>query len=166
MIRQQGQQPMDQLYFAGSAEPNPGGRMGAGWRLVYTDRLEETGASEWPAARDHTSNRAKHLVLNGTLTRVTGVRATWAACRCWTKGALVMKRTHLSSPLSRSELAHVVQGQQEEGCLHRARFAKEGRRCTSRWWNSWCGCSSLQSWASWGNGSLTGKAASVSWAPS
>jgi ribonuclease HI len=40
---------MDQLYFDGSAEPNPGGRMGAGWRLVYTDRPEENGSAEWPA---------------------------------------------------------------------------------------------------------------------
>ena len=33
----------DQLYFDGSAEPNPGGRMGAGWRLVFTDRPQVFG---------------------------------------------------------------------------------------------------------------------------
>ena len=53
--------------FSGSAEPNPGGRMGAGWRLVFTDRPEETGSSEWPAARDNTNNRAEYLALIGAL---------------------------------------------------------------------------------------------------
>src|SRR5215469_14835337 len=65
--RQQQLQSADQLYFDGSAEPNPGGRMGAGWRLVYTDRPEETGSAEWPAARDNTNNRAEYLVLIGAL---------------------------------------------------------------------------------------------------
>jgi hypothetical protein len=44
--RQQQFQSADQLAFDGSAEPNPGGRMGAGWHLVYTDRPEETGSAE------------------------------------------------------------------------------------------------------------------------
>ena len=68
MTKQRGQQePLDQLYFDGSAEPNPGGRMGAGWRLVFTDRPEETGSSEWSAARDNTNNRAEYLALIGAL---------------------------------------------------------------------------------------------------
>ena len=41
--------------------------MGAGWRLVYTDRPEETGSAEWPAARDNTNNRAEYLALIGAL---------------------------------------------------------------------------------------------------
>lgn len=57
----------DKLNFDGSAEPNPGGRMGAGWRLVYADRPEETGSAEWPAARDNTNNRAEYLALIGAL---------------------------------------------------------------------------------------------------
>jgi ribonuclease HI len=64
---QQQQQSIDQLSFDGSAEPNPGGRMGAGWRLVFTDRPEETGSAEWPAARDSTNNRAEYLALIGAL---------------------------------------------------------------------------------------------------
>ena len=67
MTNKQQEATADQLYFDGSAEPNPGGRMGAGWRLVYTDRPEETGSSEWPAARDNTNNRAEYLALIGAL---------------------------------------------------------------------------------------------------
>jgi ribonuclease HI len=59
--------PTDQAYFDGSAEPNPGGRMGAGWRLVYTDRPQVSGAAEWPAARDNTNNRAEYLARIGAL---------------------------------------------------------------------------------------------------
>jgi ribonuclease HI len=64
---QQQQQSIDQLSFDGSAEPNPGGRMGAGWHLVFTNRPEETGSAEWPAARDKTNNRAEYLALIGAL---------------------------------------------------------------------------------------------------
>jgi len=67
MPNKQEHQPVDQLYFDGSAEPNPGGRMGAGWRLVYTDRPQVSGASEWPAACDNTNNRAEYLALIGAL---------------------------------------------------------------------------------------------------
>ena len=67
MTNKQQETTADQLYFDGSAEPNPGGRMGAGWRLVYTDRPEETGSAEWPAARDNTNNRAEYLALIGAL---------------------------------------------------------------------------------------------------
>src|SRR5215467_13241491 len=67
MTNKQAQQRVDQLYFDGSAEPNPGGRMGAGWRLVYTDRPEETGSAEWHAARGNTNNRAEYLALIGAL---------------------------------------------------------------------------------------------------
>jgi ribonuclease HI len=69
MTNKQQDTTTDLLYFDGSAEPNPGGRMGAGWRLVFTDRPEETGASEWPAARDNTNNRAEYLALIGALTQ-------------------------------------------------------------------------------------------------
>ena len=65
---QKQQEPGDRLYFDGSAEPNPGGRMGAGWRLVYSDLPEETGAAEWPAARSNTNNKAEYLALIGVLT--------------------------------------------------------------------------------------------------
>ena len=65
--KQQQFQSADQLSFDGSAEPNPGGRMGALSRLVYTDRPEETGSAEWPAARDNTNNRAEYLALIGAL---------------------------------------------------------------------------------------------------
>ena len=65
--KQQYVQSADQLSFDGSAEPNPGGRIGAGWRLVFTDRPEETGSAEWPAARDNTNNRAEYLALIGAL---------------------------------------------------------------------------------------------------
>jgi ribonuclease HI len=41
--------------------------MGAGWRLVYTGCLEETGSAEWPAARENTNNRAEYLTLIGAL---------------------------------------------------------------------------------------------------
>jgi ribonuclease HI len=66
--RQQPFQSADQLFFDGGGEPNPGGRMGAGWRLVFTDRPEETGSAEWPAARENTNNRAEYLALIGALT--------------------------------------------------------------------------------------------------
>jgi hypothetical protein len=46
MTKQQEQPHVDQLYFDGSAEPNPGGRMGAGWRLVFTDRPQVSDSSE------------------------------------------------------------------------------------------------------------------------
>jgi hypothetical protein len=49
------------------AEPNPGERMGAGWRLVYTDRPQVSGAAEWPAARDNTNNRAEYLARRRAL---------------------------------------------------------------------------------------------------
>ena len=67
MTNRQQEATADQAYFDGSTEPNPGGRMGTGWRLVFTDRPEETGASEWPAARDNTNNRAEYLALIGAL---------------------------------------------------------------------------------------------------
>ncbi len=67
MNNKQQEATTDQAYFDGSAEPNPGGRMGAGWRLVYTECPEETGSSEWPAARDNTNNRAEYLALIGAL---------------------------------------------------------------------------------------------------
>jgi ribonuclease HI len=41
--------------------------MGAGWRLLFTDRPEETGSAEWPAARNSTNNRAEYLALIGAL---------------------------------------------------------------------------------------------------
>jgi ribonuclease HI len=41
--------------------------VGAGWRLVYTDRPQETGSAEWLAARDNTINRAEYLALIGAL---------------------------------------------------------------------------------------------------
>jgi ribonuclease HI len=34
---------------------------------MYTDRPEETGSAEWPAARDNTNNRAEYLALIGAL---------------------------------------------------------------------------------------------------
>jgi ribonuclease HI len=67
MVNTQQETTADHLFFDGSAEPNPGGRMGAGWRLVFTDRPEETGSAEWPAARDNTNNRAEYLALIGAL---------------------------------------------------------------------------------------------------
>jgi ribonuclease HI len=70
MTNKQQETARDQLFFDGSAEPNPGGRMGAGWRLVFTDRPEETGAAEWPAARDNTNNRAEYLALIGALLKL------------------------------------------------------------------------------------------------
>ena len=69
MTYKQQETTVDQLSFDGSAEPNPGGRMGAGWRLVFPDRPEETGSSEWPAARDNTNNRAEYLALIGAPTQ-------------------------------------------------------------------------------------------------
>ncbi len=67
--KQKQQEPGDWLYFDGSSDPNPGGRMGAGWRLVYGDQPEETGATRWPSARGNTSNKAEYLALIGALTQ-------------------------------------------------------------------------------------------------
>jgi hypothetical protein len=67
MTNKQQEATADQLYFDGSSEPNPGGRMGAGWRLVFTDRPQVSGSAEWPAAQEHTNNRAEYLARSGTL---------------------------------------------------------------------------------------------------
>jgi ribonuclease HI len=49
--------------FDGSADPNPGGRMGMGWHLTLRDGQEYSGASEAPAALGNTNNQAEYLAL-------------------------------------------------------------------------------------------------------
>jgi ribonuclease HI len=54
---------VDVGYFDGSADPNPGGRMGMGWRLVLYDGSERTGAAEAPPAPGNTNNAAEYRAL-------------------------------------------------------------------------------------------------------
>jgi ribonuclease HI len=49
--------------FDGSADPNPGGRMGMGWHLALGDGRESTGASERPPAPGNTNNQAEYFAL-------------------------------------------------------------------------------------------------------
>jgi ribonuclease HI len=49
--------------FDGSADPNPGGRMGMGWHLRPSDGQEYEGMEEAPPAPDNTNNRAEYLAL-------------------------------------------------------------------------------------------------------
>src|SRR5215472_7793682 len=43
--------------FDGSADPNPGGRMGMGWHLTMRDGTEYSGASEQAAAPGNSNNQ-------------------------------------------------------------------------------------------------------------
>lgn len=55
-------------FFDGSADPNPGGRLGAGWRIQWADgRPETTGSAEWPAAPENTNNVGEYSALIGLL---------------------------------------------------------------------------------------------------
>ncbi|HEX6818058.1 MAG TPA: ribonuclease HI family protein [Ktedonobacterales bacterium] len=49
--------------FDGSADPNPGGRMGMGWHLSLRNSVQYLGADEKPPAPDNTNNRAEYLAL-------------------------------------------------------------------------------------------------------
>lgn len=55
--------PPDVGQFDGSADPNPGGRMGMGWHLTLASGVQYIGAAEEPPARDNTNNRAEYLAL-------------------------------------------------------------------------------------------------------
>jgi ribonuclease HI len=49
--------------FDGSADPNPGGRMGMGWHLVMRDGREYTGQAEERPAPSNSNNQAEYLAL-------------------------------------------------------------------------------------------------------
>lgn len=49
--------------FDGSADPNPGGRMGMGWHLTLRNGVQYRGAAEEPPAPGNTNNRAEYLAL-------------------------------------------------------------------------------------------------------
>src|SRR5579884_1829879 len=49
--------------FDGSADPNPGGRMGMGWHLTLANGVQYVGAAEAPPAPANTNNRAEYLAL-------------------------------------------------------------------------------------------------------
>ncbi len=49
--------------FDGSADPNPGGRMGMGWHVTLRDGQEYSGAAEALAAPGNTNNQAEYLAL-------------------------------------------------------------------------------------------------------
>ncbi len=49
--------------FDGSADPNPGGRMGMGWHLLLPDGQSYEGTAEAPAAPGNTNNRAEYMAL-------------------------------------------------------------------------------------------------------
>ncbi len=57
----------DMGFFDGSCDPNPGGRMGAGWRIVWGDKPEQTGSAEWAADGANTVNVAEYSALIGLL---------------------------------------------------------------------------------------------------
>ena len=57
----------DSAYFDGSADPNPGGRMGLGWRILYRGGSERTGAAEHPPASGNTNNVAEYVALIAAL---------------------------------------------------------------------------------------------------
>src|SRR5258708_19102545 len=59
--------PHDIAYFDGSADPNPGGRMGLGWLILYRDGSQRTGAAERAPAPGNTNNVAEYLALIAAL---------------------------------------------------------------------------------------------------
>src|SRR5579872_1801303 len=61
----------DTAYFDGSAEPNPGGRMGMGWMIRYRDGSEQPGAAERAPAPENTNNIAEYLALIAALEAYT-----------------------------------------------------------------------------------------------
>lgn len=58
--------------FDGSADPNPGGRMGMGWHLTLRNGVQYLGAAEEPPAPDNTNNRAEYLALIALLDEYQG----------------------------------------------------------------------------------------------
>ncbi|HST88008.1 MAG TPA: ribonuclease HI family protein, partial [Ktedonobacterales bacterium] len=63
----QASQPHDTAYFDGSADPNPGGRIGIGWNIEYADGSGRSGAAERAPAPDNTNNVAEYLGLIAAL---------------------------------------------------------------------------------------------------
>ncbi len=58
--------------FDGSADPNPGGRMGMGWHFTLVNGVQYLGAAEEPPAPDNTNNRAEYLALISLLDEYQG----------------------------------------------------------------------------------------------
>ena len=58
----------DVLNFDGSCEPNPGGRMGWGWRIIWADGTRQPGSGARAAHRDNTVNVAEYTALIAGLT--------------------------------------------------------------------------------------------------
>jgi len=63
----QASQPHDTAYFDGSADPNPGGRIGTGWNIEYADGSRRSGAGERAPAPGNTNNVAEYLGLIAAL---------------------------------------------------------------------------------------------------
>ncbi len=57
----------DTAYFDGSADPNPGGRIGIGWNIAYAGGSGRSGAAERAPAPGNTNNVAEYLGLIAAL---------------------------------------------------------------------------------------------------
>jgi ribonuclease HI len=68
-------QHADRLTFDGSCDPNPGGRMGWGYQLVFTDGTTDIGQGEAPPAPGNSNNVAEYRGL------ITGAQAYLATGR-------------------------------------------------------------------------------------
>jgi ribonuclease HI len=53
----------DTGWFDGSCEKNPGGRMGAGWHLLFADGREERGSQAWEPTPGNTNNVGEYQGL-------------------------------------------------------------------------------------------------------
>ena len=59
--------PEDRAWFDGACASNPGGAMGAGWRITRANGIVQEGWESWPPAAENTNNRAEYLALAGLL---------------------------------------------------------------------------------------------------
>jgi ribonuclease HI len=60
---------VDTLYFDGSCDPNPGGRLGFGWVLILADTTQTSGRGEQRPAHGNTNNLGEYQGL------IAGLRA-------------------------------------------------------------------------------------------